>query len=321
VRNAAVVCGLALLLARCASSTSSAERHREQASDGHRVAVAQYEIRGDVPAARISARAEALVADAARGGAELVVLPELFVLDAWPLASDASEGEITRRIARDVTPVVLDDLRGAAARHQIAVLAGSAPELRGERLYNTSRLLFPDGREVSQDKVHPTAWGERVGFTAGAGVRAFDAPWGRTAILVCYDVEFPSVTAGLVESAPEVLLVPSMTESEFGRDRVRWTAQARAVEHHAYVLVAPTVGATSHDWRHFGRAAVLTPRVPGFPGLLAEATRGGEGLVFATLELDRLRRSRATTNFFPARNERDPSTESKREPDGALAPR
>ena len=314
-----MVCGLALLLAGCASSSSASGP--DQGPNGHRVAVAQYEIRGDVPAAGISARAEALVADAARGGAELVVLPELFVLDAWPLASDASEGEITRRIARDVTPVVLDDLRGAAARHQIAVLAGSAPELRGERLYNTSRLLFPDGREVAQDKVHPTAWGERVGFTAGAGVRVFDAPWGRTAILICYDVEFPSVTSGLVESAPEVLLVPSMTESEFGRDRVRWTAQARAVEHHAYVLVAPTVGTTSHDWRHFGRAAVLTPRVPGFPGVLAEASRGGEGLVFATLGIDRLRQSRATTGFFPARIERERSTESKREPDGALAPR
>jgi predicted amidohydrolase len=292
---------LAALLGGCASAPGAT---RPRADDVLRVAVAQYAIRGDATAEAIAARVDALAADAAAGGAELLVLPELFVLDAWPLTSTASETEITRRIAREVTPRVRARLQAAARAHGVAILGGSAPELRDGRLFNTARLYLADGTEHAQDKVHPTAWGRRVGMTPGASVEVFDAPWGRTAILICYDIEFASLSVALEPAAPEVWLVPSMTESEAGRHRVRWTAQARAVEHHAFVVVAPTVGAPADDWRHFGRAAVLTPQDSGWPGVLAEARSGRPGLVFADLDLGALRDSRARTAFYPARDAR-----------------
>jgi len=290
------------VLASC--STTPRSPAREPVS-GHRIAVAQYEIRGSVGGEDIIARVLALVRDAAAGGAELLVLPELFVLDAWPPPAESrDEAATTRRIAEEVTPVVWQALRKASRDSGVAISAGSAPEIRGDQLFNTARLFFPSGREERQDKVHLTSWGRRVGMSPGDGIRAFETPWGRTAILVCFDVEFPSISARLVARAPEVLLVPSMTESEAGRDRVGWTSRARAVEHHAYVVVSPTVGRPAKDWQHFGRASVFTPRTAGFSGLLARSTTDREGLTWATLDLEGLRRSRREADFFPARRER-----------------
>lgn len=335
MRNAAL---LGVLLASCAAAGGSpqvtsnapeapaseapsapAAKSAAQAPVGgvHRIAIAQYALRGDASAEQVVRRALEVVERAAQRGAELVMFPELFVLDAWPTSSTESEADITRRIAREVTPEAHRALEAAARRHRVAILAGSAPELRGGELYNTARLFLADGSSVKQDKLRLTPWGRQIGMRGGDELTVFDAPWGRTVILICYDVEFPSITAALVERSAEVILVPSMTESEAGADRVRWTAAARAVEHHAYVLVAPTAGAPTDDWRHFGRAVALTPRAPGFPGVLAEAETSEATLLLADLDLGRLRQSRNDAGFFPARDERErPGVGAPRGPKG-----
>ena len=149
-----MVCGLALLLAGCASSSSASSP--DQGPNGHRVAVAQYEIRGDVPAAGISARAEALVADAARGGAELVVLPELFVLDAWPLASDASEAEIAEAIRlahlEDFITRLPDGLETLVGERGLKVSGGEKQRIAIARmLLKRPRILVFDEATSSLD--------------------------------------------------------------------------------------------------------------------------------------------------------------------------
>lgn len=267
----------------------------------HRIAAVQYPISGDASVEDLARRIEDWTRRAAEGGAGLVVFPELSVLDAWPLHSDAKEASITDSIARQVTPEYLKAARAAAARHGIAVLAGSVPHLEQGILRNSAFLFFEDGRQVRQDKVYLTKWGRKVQMVPGRGVQVFDAPWGRTAILVCYDAEFPDLSVALGPEAPEVILVPSMTESPEGFMRVRWASQARAVEQFAYVIVTGTVGRPQPNWAHFGQAVFLTPQSPGFPGILAEGPKDRPALVFADLNLKQLRTERNTAHFFPAR--------------------
>lgn len=275
-----------------------------RAAEPHRIAAVQYEVRGDATARQVVTRTTKHIEAAARGGAELVIFPELHLLDAWPKKTTKKEGEVIRDIARTITPAVLKAARAASTREEIAVLVGSVPELRGGRLFNTAHLYFPGGREVVQDKIFPTAWGKKVGVTPGRTLMVFDAPWGRSVILVCYDVEFPRISDALTADSPEVFLVPSMTESEHGLFRVRWTAQARAVEHHAYVVVVGTVGQPGPGWRHFGRAMFLTPRTGDFPGVLAAGPQNEAALVFGTLDLDKLRAARKKADFHPAEDQR-----------------
>ncbi len=268
----------------------------------HRIAAVQYTIHAGRSVDEVIATLEQQIAEAADAKAELVVLPELFLFDVWATSID-DEAVYVREVAAEITPKVQAAIAALAKRHAVAVLLGSAPELRDDRLYNTARLYFPDGRVVVQDKVYLTGWGKKIGMTPGAGLEVFDAPWGKTVILVCYDVEIPALSNALVEDRPEVFLVPSMTESEHGFFRVRWAAQARAVEHHAYVVVAGTVGHPTPSWSHHGQAVFLTPRDRGFEGVLAEGPRDQGAIVYGDLDLERLRNSRAAVTFYPAKDQ------------------
>ena len=287
------------------SSNATAKRSGPRAKvpdEVARVAALQYEIRGDRSLSTILSDVDNMIQGAAGEGAELVVLPELFVLDVWP-PKEEDESAFVRKVAADTTPTLLNELQSISAREDVAVLAGSVPELRGESLFNTAHLFFPDGRSVRQDKMFLTAWGLRVGMTPGTKLKVFESPWGRSVILICYDVEFPSLSQKLVQARPEVILVPSMTESTYGYHRVRWAAQARAVEHHAYVVLVGTVGRPHPKWSHFGQAAFITPQDQGFAGILAEGPLNEPGTTFADLDLAKLRASRTRTYFYPARDE------------------
>jgi len=54
-------------------------------------------------------------------------------------------------------------------------------------------------------------------------------------ILICYDIEFPEVARVLAEAGAEILFVPSCTDGREGFCRVRYCAQARAIENQVYV--------------------------------------------------------------------------------------
>lgn len=57
------------------------------------------------------------------------------------------------------------------------------------------------------------------GWEATDTLNIIKAPWGTTAIAICYDSEFPLVTQTLAGNVVDVVLVPSMTE-ETGFTRV-----------------------------------------------------------------------------------------------------
>lgn len=300
-RFSAVALGI-LSFASGASFAAEADPEAERLG----LAVVQYPLQGGKSPAEVVAKVSAAVDRARAKGAELVMLPEYFGLDVWDEAALERAGKervYVRQLAARTTPLILKGLKAVVADTGVAVLAGSLLEVRRGELYNTAHLLLPDGRDLTQDKVFPTAWGQKMGMSTGEDVVVHDTPWGRVAILICYDSEFPVLSQSLVKARPELILIPSMTESEHGLYRVRWAAQARAVEHFAYVAVASTVGQTSPSWQHFGRSAVITPREGDFEGLLGEAELGKAQELVVQLDFARLRRARAEAKFYPARDQ------------------
>ena len=70
--------------------------------------------------------------------------------------------------------------------------------------------------------------------------------WARraSALLICYDIEFPLLSRALAEAGAEIILAPSNTETEWGYWRVRTGAVARALENQVYTVHSPVVGAS-----------------------------------------------------------------------------
>ncbi len=120
--------------------------------------------------------------------------------------------------------------RDLAAKHDIWILAASAPRRRADgRFVNAARLFSPDGSSAHQDKLLMTRFErEEWGIVGGDQLNVFVTPFGRLAVLICYDSEFPLLARAAVEAGAQVLLVPSCTETMRGYWRVRLGSQARA---------------------------------------------------------------------------------------------
>lgn len=233
---------------------------------------------------------EGLAAAAARG-AEVVVMPE-WIAKQW-LAFSPPDLESRDQVAwlADQTPGALELLRPLAARHGLALLAGSMPVNSPQDnppWLNRAHLFLPDGGEIIHDKLcltpserDPQDWN----LSTGSQVKVFDLNGVRTAILICLDIELPALSARLASAGIDVLLVPSYTSRLSGYSRVFSCAKARAVELLASVCVVGCFGELrtpgGSTFESTSGAAVYVPCEPelGMTGIIEELPprAAGEG--------------------------------------------
>ena len=111
----------------------------------------------------------------------------------------------------------------------------------------------------------------------GKELKCFDTEYGKIAINICYDSEFPLLARKQVEAGCVLILVPSCTDTLAGYHRVKIGCQARALENQCYVVQASLVGDAAWSEAvdvNVGAAAIYTPVDRGFPdnGILSEGT-------------------------------------------------
>ncbi|MCB0353547.1 MAG: bifunctional GNAT family N-acetyltransferase/carbon-nitrogen hydrolase family protein [Bdellovibrionales bacterium] len=202
-------------------------------------------------------------------------------------------------------------LLGLATKYSLYIVGGTTPVERDGRIFNVAFLFTPDGGCYSQEKLHVTP-GERTdwGVTPGSGIKIFQTPFGRIAVLVCYDVEFPELCRMLALAGVELLFVPFSTSEKSAYLRVRYTAQARAVENFMYVVLAGNAGNINFAgsaFLHYSQSAILTPSDIPFPvnGIEGEAEPNIETVVIADLSLAPLAEQRHTASVRPLYDRRE----------------
>jgi len=197
-----------------------------------RVAVIQHDIVWADREANF-ARLRPLVAEAAAGGARLVLLSEMF-----------STGFVVDRddIGEPTDGPSSAFLAGVAAEHGMWV-GGSCPETRPDdpRPFNSFVLASPDGSLHRYAKIHPfTYGGEHRHFRAGSEHLTVQVDDLRVSMFVCYDLRFADEFWGLA-GRTDLYLVPANWPSS---RREHWMAllRARAIENQAWVMGANRVG-------------------------------------------------------------------------------
>ena len=256
-----------------------------------RVAVCQMRSGDDVDANL--GEAERLLQEAARGGADLAVLPELFPY----VGARSALGEIAEPVPGGR---VTDALSAAARRHEMWTLGGSVYERDGERLHNTAPLFDRAGDLVTRyRKIHlfdvqldgEPPFRESATFTAGTELVTHPVEDVRAGLAVCYDLRFPELFRGLMTLGAELILLPAQFQHRTGVAHWEVLLRARAIEDQCFVAAAAQwgeFGPPEERRRSHGHSMIVGP----WGNVLVEAPEDGSGVWFADVDAGTLRRVR-----------------------------
>lgn len=230
------------------------------------------------------ADAERLIAEAVRQGARLVVLPEYF-----PLVSD--EQAKVRAREQDGSGPIQDFLARMARRLGVWIVGGSVPlEASVADKVRNSCLVYDDqGRRVARyDKIHlfgfqrgEERYNERATIEPGSQVVAFEAPFGRVGLSICYDVRFPELYRAM--GRPALVTVPAAFTQPTGEAHWELLLRARAVENQCYVVAAAQGGRHPSGRLTYGDSMIVDPW-----GTVLNRLSKGPGVVLAEIDLQHL---------------------------------
>ena len=277
---------------------------------GIRVAALQYFIRPVLSFREFGDQVVALVHTAADYNCRLVVFPEWFTVQLLTL------GDIRRPMPDQIRSLAayadeyIDLFSRLAQDSGVHIVAGTVPTMGADMgvVHNVAHIFGPDGRMGTQPKLHMTRFEtEEWHVSPLSGLHVFDAEFGRLAVAICYDVEFPEVARAAAHAGADILVVPSCTDDRQGFLRVRYCAQARAIENQMYVIMSSTVGSLPKVpavHLNYGQAAIFTPSDFMFArdGILAEGNINQEMMVIADLDIDKLREFRTLGTVLPLRD-------------------
>jgi predicted amidohydrolase len=230
--------------------------------------------------------------------ADFVVFPELFTMQLLSVENEAIPPADAMRQISDHESELTELFRDAAMKYNINIVAGSTPLIRDDKLYNVAQLFRRDGTHVDQPKIHPTPSEEYWwNISGGSDVALIETDCGPVGVLVCYDVEFPELVRYLTDQGINILFVPFLTDEKQSYSRVRYCAQARAVENQIYVAMAGSCGNLPNVQNmdiHYAQSCIMTPC--DFPfardGVAADTTPNVETVAIAEVSLNALRSNR-----------------------------
>jgi len=203
-----------------------------------------------------------LVERAAAGGAQVVVLPELF---RWPYPAQQMD-PAGFRWAEPLDGPSVRTMAGLAKANGIVIVA-SIFELRAPGLgANTAVVLGPDGGTLGvYRKAHipeDPLYYEKFFFAPGEGPFAvFDTPFGRLGVLVCWDQWYPEAARLVAMAGADVIVYPTAIgtiaaegAAEHARQLEAWRLiqRSHAVANGLFVAAVNRVGAEGEldFWGH-----------------------------------------------------------------------
>lgn len=267
------------------------------------VAATQFACSWDLPAN--ADKAEVMVRKAAAAGAQVVLIQELF---AAPYFCITQRPEYFR-LAAEAAGHPLITRFSALARELGVVLPLSFFEKAGPAFFNSVAMIDADGRVMGiYRKSHiPQGPGyeEKFYFSPGdTGFKVWDTAVGKIGVGICWDQWFPEAARAMALMGAEMLLYPTAIGSEPpapGYDsQPHWemTMRGHAAANILPVIASNRIGTETApegvDVTFYGSSFISDHRGQ----LLAKASRDGEEVLTACLDLDMIGDLRASWGLF-----------------------
>lgn len=243
-------------------------------------------------------KADALIGEAARRGANFVSLPENM--------NYIGTAEGKKASAESLPGPTSDFLSELAVRHGLWLHAGSfAEKIPGEdRVDNLSIVIDPTGAIAARyrkihlydvDIVNGPSTKESAAVRPGREIVAFDSDYGRMGLSICYDMRFPELYRILALRGARLIFVPANYTLFTGKDHWEVILRSRAIENQCFVVAAGQWG-IKPAFQAYGRSMIIDP----WGTVIAQAA-DGEGVCTAEIDMTRVDAIRAQLPSLPNR--------------------
>ncbi len=266
------------------------------------VAALQLALGGD-EASNIAA-VEALVADAASNGAEIILPPELFSSPYFCRVEEEALFALAKPLGEHPSVIAMQKL----AKTLKVSIPTSIFERDGHHYYNSLAMIGPDGDVMGcYRKSHiPDGPGyeEKYYFRPGnTGFKVWDLPSSagpvRVGVGICWDQWYPECARVMALLGAELLLYPTAIGSEPYDPTLNTSAMwRRAMQGHAVSNCMPVIAANrigTEDGQHFYGHSFIADE---WGELLHEFGASQTGVLIASLDLAAAATHRAGMGFF-----------------------
>ena len=249
-------------------------------------------------------KAAARIEEAARLGAQVVCLPEMYRTPYFCQREDAALFDLAETVPGPST----ERLSAVAKQAGVAVVVPIF-EKRAPGLYHNSAVILEGGEKVGMyRKMHipdDPAFYEKYYFTPGdLGFKAFDTRAGRIGTLICWDQWYPEGARLTALQGAQVLFYPTAIgwhpheKAQYGvaqRDAWKTIQRSHAIANGVYVAAVNRVGHEGAPGLEFwGTSFIADP----FGVVVAEASTDKEEIVIGEIDLARIEDVRRNWPFL-----------------------
>ncbi|QIF00637.1 carbon-nitrogen hydrolase [Roseimicrobium sp. ORNL1] len=245
----------------------------------------------------------ALIREAAKRGAHVVCLQELFLTPYFCKREETALFDLADPIPGDTTKQL-----GDLARELGVVIIASMFEKRAIGLYhNTAAIIDADGEYMGKfRKMHipeDPGFNEKFYFTPGdLGYKVWDTKRGRLGVLVCWDQWYPEAARLTAMSGAQILFYPTAIgwlkseKAELGKaQHTAWETVQRghAVANGCYVAAVNRVG-VEEETEFWGQSFVANP----YGEIVAKASPSDEEILMVPCDIKAMEDFRRIWPFF-----------------------
>ncbi len=238
-----------------------------------------------------------MVEDAARQGAQVTCLQEIFF---GPYFCAQQEPRWFETAEPDDGPTV-QTMRELARRHEMVLIVPFFEKEFEGVFYNTAVVIDADGevlgkyRKTHIPQVGPIFW-EKYFFKPGnLGYPVFDTRVGKVGVFICYDRHFPEPARMLGLQGAQITFNPSATVESLSRYLWELEQPAHAVANGYFVGAVNRLGEELVPGaRFYGSSYFCDPRGQ----IIAQASDREDEVLVADLNLEMIDEVRTTWQFF-----------------------
>ncbi|MBQ0052465.1 MAG: carbon-nitrogen hydrolase family protein [Treponema sp.] len=209
-----------------------------------------------------------MIEKAAAGGADFVVLPEMFTCpyqaSKFPLYAQEEGGTNWKKLSE------------AAKKFGVYLCAGSMPELEVKRdccehvenIYNTSYVFDRNGNQIARHrKAHlfdvdikgGPRFKESDSLTAGNEITTFETEFGTFGLMICFDIRFPEMARLIQLKGAKMILVPAAFNMTSGPKWWELMFRTRSVDNQIFTAGCSPARDTNANYVAWGHSMVANP--------------------------------------------------------------